>query len=358
MELTQAALMREVERCIPAHIVRDIIQFAEHSQPALWGQNHGRMFVCQWVLLALYKDLYAISYDHLFNMVKAWLKGGNCTLHHNTHILCHHFKAWGKLKTQLGNQVEWAHMAGHHQFTGIIHDTCLWIDSMDLRLEGKSTISCKDPSWSFKKNSPAQHFMVLQDANCKIQAVWGGYTPKLHDGEFLKLQQDWIKEHLTGASSATTTSHGATPSTMSSLWPPRPVQEEMLQPWKESNSSPRRTRRTTSSSTPLVHGLRGCLGGWRRPSQPWRVPLQMGRNSIPVSSGQLLEFTTAMHRWIHGLVFHLLAHSSMSMVVFLSAHQQKKLYGDQPFFVGRMEHWGNWQETVWHCAGWNCAMPC
>jgi len=41
--------------------------------------------------------------------------------------------------------------------------------------------------------------MVLQDANCKIRAVWGGYTPKLHDGEFLKLQQDWIKEHLAGA---------------------------------------------------------------------------------------------------------------------------------------------------------------
>jgi hypothetical protein len=92
------------------------------------------------------------------------------------------------LTTHLSTQAEWVHTAGHHQFAGIMHNVCLWIDSTDLQLKGKSNTSHKDPSWLFKKNSPAQRFMVLQDMNCKIQAVWGGYTPKLHDSKFLKLQ--------------------------------------------------------------------------------------------------------------------------------------------------------------------------
>jgi hypothetical protein len=63
--------------------------------------------VHQWVLLALYKNGCVCGWSSSPVQHGQGIKGGNCTLHHNTHILHHHFKAWGKSKTQLGNQAEW-----------------------------------------------------------------------------------------------------------------------------------------------------------------------------------------------------------------------------------------------------------
>jgi len=57
------------------------------------------------------------------------MKCGGRTVHHNIHLLCLQFKAWGK--------------------------------STDYQLNGKAKLLWKDPS--YKKKSPAQHFMVIQD---------------------------------------------------------------------------------------------------------------------------------------------------------------------------------------------------
>src|SRR5690348_7316777 len=62
---------------------------------------------------------------------------------------------------------------------------CGWTALMHL--EGHSTVSCKDPSWSYKCNSPGVCYMALQDAHSKFQALGGGYLPKIHNGDFLKI---------------------------------------------------------------------------------------------------------------------------------------------------------------------------
>lgn len=56
------------------------------------------------------------------------------------------------------------------------------MDSADFRLKGKSCTSVKDPSWSYKENSPAQRFLIGADVNTRIRVLDGGYSPKLYDG--------------------------------------------------------------------------------------------------------------------------------------------------------------------------------
>jgi hypothetical protein len=87
-------------------------------------------------------------------------------------------------------------MAWHHHFTSVVEDVCLWVDSTDYQLNGKAKMSCRR---SYKKNSPAQHFMVIQDMSGRIKKAWGGYSPKIHNSQFLKVQQDTIETNFTRA---------------------------------------------------------------------------------------------------------------------------------------------------------------
>lgn len=40
--------------------------------------------------------------------------------------------------------------------------------------------------------------MVLSDATGRVMRLWGGYSPKLFDGHFLKMNQDWFCRKLSG----------------------------------------------------------------------------------------------------------------------------------------------------------------
>jgi hypothetical protein len=62
------------------------------------------------------------------------------------------------------------------------------MDSTDIA--GKRTTSRKDPSWSYKENGPGQRFMIICDAKNRVRNLKGGYTSRIFDGHFLKLQQD------------------------------------------------------------------------------------------------------------------------------------------------------------------------
>jgi hypothetical protein len=37
--------------------------------------------------------------------------------------------------------------------------------------------------------------MVAMDGKRRIQKVWGGYSPKYYDGDFLEVNEDWFLEH-------------------------------------------------------------------------------------------------------------------------------------------------------------------
>ena len=69
----------------------------------------------------------------------------------------------------------------------------LWMDSTNVHMTKHRSTSTKDKNWSYKENGPCQWFMVLADGQGMVQKLWGPYSPKLYDGDFLKLQAE---EHL------------------------------------------------------------------------------------------------------------------------------------------------------------------
>ncbi|ELR22596.1 uncharacterized protein ACA1_307930, partial [Acanthamoeba castellanii str. Neff] len=148
------------------------------------------------MLLVLYKDAFAVGYTWLYARVKKWLQSSSRTLCHNTQLLQTCFKEWGKTKVELGKLKSWERKAASLALKGVVMKGSLWMDSFDAHLKGKSTVSHKSPSWLFKCNSPTQQFMVLQDAEGVVCTLWGGYSPKVFNGDFLKMNQDWIKQSL------------------------------------------------------------------------------------------------------------------------------------------------------------------
>lgn len=192
-------LTTEVKRRVPATILQEIINFASAANAPLWGQIKGRGFIRRYVLLALYKDAFNMGYIRLYNSVAAWLKSSSKTLRHNIRCLRLIFKDWAATRVRLGSKEEWDHLAANLKLKGAVMGTNLWMDSFDVRLEGRSTVSRKDPSWSYKCNSPGVRYMALQDAHGKFRALWGGYSPKIHDGDFLKIYASQLSASVPGA---------------------------------------------------------------------------------------------------------------------------------------------------------------
>jgi hypothetical protein len=59
----------------------------------------------------------------------------------------------------------------------------LIMDSTDFRLFGRASALKKNSFWSYKLNRPRQRFQALVDAKGKFQGLWGGYSPKIYDGD-------------------------------------------------------------------------------------------------------------------------------------------------------------------------------
>jgi hypothetical protein len=192
-------LTTEVKRRVPATILQEIINFASAANAPLWGQIKGCGFIHHYVLLTLYKDTFNMGYIHLYNSMAAWLKSSSETLCHNIHCLHLIFKDWATMQVWLSSKEEWDHLAANLKLKGAVMGTNLWMDSFDVHLKGRSTVSCKDPLWSYKCNSPRVCYMALQDAHGKFWALWGGYLPKIHDGDFLKIYASQLSASVPGA---------------------------------------------------------------------------------------------------------------------------------------------------------------
>lgn len=199
MKLSQQAVRTRLVKRIPATIVKEIINYVCEKNTSLWGEEQGRDFTPRCVILALYKDVYKIGYTALYKSVKKWLGCCEKSLRHNTRVLRRVFKEWAKTKIFLGDLASWRRRAVRRNFTGFVEGACLWFDSFDLKKEGMRTTSRKGPDWSYKLNAPGVRFMILRDASGRIRKVWGGYSPKVFDGDFLKINRDWLEENLMGA---------------------------------------------------------------------------------------------------------------------------------------------------------------
>jgi hypothetical protein len=68
----------------------------------------------------------------------------------------------------------------------------LIMDSTDFRLSRRVSASKKDSSWSYKLNGPGQRFQAFVDAKRKFQGLWGGYSPKIYNGDWVKMMKEYL----------------------------------------------------------------------------------------------------------------------------------------------------------------------
>jgi len=119
----------------------EILYFLVKEDILLWGQKQGRNYIKKCLALALYKDLFAVGYDRLHQLVYAWHRVGVKTLQHNTKWIREKTAQWGKQRIALGSLSDWNCAARSLQLKKKYATICLWIDSFDIAMEGKRRIS-------------------------------------------------------------------------------------------------------------------------------------------------------------------------------------------------------------------------
>ncbi len=66
------------------------------------------------------------------------------------------------------------------------------IDSTNVKIINKKDKRKKEKDFSFKKNSKRK-YMLLIDGKKRVQKWWGGYSPKVYDGNFLIINRSWFE---------------------------------------------------------------------------------------------------------------------------------------------------------------------
>jgi hypothetical protein len=199
MSVSKRAMKAAVLRRMSSRTLHRIQKFVRTSNPQLWGTKRSRNYVGDCTLVALFKDLFAVGYSNLFMKIKKWMPTSHNSLQHNTKLIRGLLAEWGKKRILLGTLQDWEEAAQYQQFPKDINNIHLWLDTTDLRLVGKASCSHQSSKWSYKCNSPGRCYAFLCDAEGQIKKIWGGYSPKIYDGDWLEMNARWLEKKLAGA---------------------------------------------------------------------------------------------------------------------------------------------------------------
>lgn len=200
--LSQRQIEASVHKAIRPGIVNDMVQYLDSHEPSLQGEERAET-MHEWrrdmTYLFLYHEITGEGFNDLAFDLAYPYKINHNTLGHNIASVRNKLAEWGKSKVVLGNLASWRNAAVGCHLEPMVDDTLLWIDSVDIQVEGKRSVSRKSSRWSYKLNAPGRRFMTVRDARGCIVKVWGGYTPKLHDGEFLEVHKETFLSSFDGS---------------------------------------------------------------------------------------------------------------------------------------------------------------
>lgn len=196
VELKRKNIRAIIFNSIPEIILEEIHPFIDQLEPKLWGKQRPEDFLMICLELTIYKDLTSTSFGILASATHKWLEASSKSLRHNAQVLRPLLKDWAKTVIKLGSYSSRKRAASKVHFKKPVHGVTLWLDSTDFALARYHKGDKKGLWWSFKLNSRGMRFMVMADAKGEIRKLWGGYSPKLYDGDWLKCQEEWITTHL------------------------------------------------------------------------------------------------------------------------------------------------------------------
>ena len=165
----------------------------------LWGQEQCDDFVRKMVILALYKDLFSVGFECITKTVDVGFKFRSKALRHNTKLIRKILAEWSEKQILNEGRRVWDKNCDLLPRRKGLHDVNLLIDSSDFCHSVKQSTSTKDSCWSFKLNGPGQRYTVVIDAWGVVQKVWGGYSPKTYDGDWVRLCANDLLTNFKGA---------------------------------------------------------------------------------------------------------------------------------------------------------------
>lgn len=178
---------------------KNILQFAKNENLSLWGEQKPRNFLEINLVLTIYKDLTGMGYNNIINNISLNFNLNHKSFQHNAKSLRVVLAKWGKSTIQLGMIQDWKAAVRDVDLDPLLTNACLWMDSSDFPKQRRGKTSRKDPDWSYKLNRPGRRYMFLRDGKGTIRKIWGGYSPKVYDGDFVELFAEWFEENLANA---------------------------------------------------------------------------------------------------------------------------------------------------------------
>ena len=199
MPQSQRELKREVRKRLKQKTIDVLTGEVKTRIQVFWRKTGKRGFARAATLIHLMKDLFNIGYKRLTRMYGRIIEASETVIRHNQKIFRHIAKQWAETYINVGNYAEWSRAMSKLPKPRHLQGIQLYIDSFDLRLSGKNSTSTSDQYWSYKCNSPGLKYFTLVDANSKVRKVWGPFSPKLYDGEFLLTQVDYLHDYFKGS---------------------------------------------------------------------------------------------------------------------------------------------------------------
>src|SRR5579883_2082400 len=199
MNLSFQYVEKKVKKSILTKVLAEMKKLINDENTNLWGEIKPRTFHYVNLVLSLYHDLTGLGYRKILEDVHLPFHLSYSSFCHNVCEIRKVLAKWGRQQIVLGDLPTWKRAARHSAFPEKTQDACMLIDSSDFQIKGRRSISRKSAWWSYKLNAPGRRFTFLIDCRRRILKIWGGYSPKVHDGEFITVQQEFFEEKLNGA---------------------------------------------------------------------------------------------------------------------------------------------------------------
>jgi DDE superfamily endonuclease len=179
--------------------MNEIVEFVTSFNPRLWGIIQESDYLKINVYLTIFKDLKGKGFQLILLKAKKEFKNSLKSFVHNAQIIRPILKKWGMNQIKLKNLKSWKRSATNIRRPKFLSKVCLWVDSCDFSLIGKTSNLHSDLYWSYKNKSIGRRFQCTFDGRGRCIDMLGGYSPKIIDSMFFEANKTYLSEKYRGA---------------------------------------------------------------------------------------------------------------------------------------------------------------
>jgi hypothetical protein len=199
MLLSKSTLKKVVSQKIGKNILKEIVEYVKDNEMNLWGIKKGEDFMEIDVNLCIYKDIHNIGYLTFWKQIKDWYGNSHKSLCYNTKKIRKILKKWAISVQDIFDLETWNNRSKMVAKVKELKRVNLWMDSSDFALKGKHRSLTKNIDWSYKLSSIGKRFQCIFDAQGRCISIWGGYSPKIIDSQWVEINKDQLSKDFKGS---------------------------------------------------------------------------------------------------------------------------------------------------------------